>query len=179
MRRLEALSPAGIALWSNYPVAVAGLGKRRCCCHSGFGLGRLADCGLGDRFLGRRSCGSHRRIRCRLRTGLTRSRVGATSRLARAVTRHIAAGCNGLPRRRGGRHRAQSPQCGATAPPASTTPAAPKAPPTGVTKCAATSDPRSQTTPASVPVASSQDASTASVSLAASAPNPSSSIRTP
>ena len=33
---------------------------------------------------------------------MTRSRVGATSRIARAIPRHLAAGCNGLPRRRGG-----------------------------------------------------------------------------
>lgn len=178
MRRSEALSPAGIALRSSYPVAVAGLGKRRCCCHSGFGLGRLGDCGLGDRCLGRRSCGFHRRIRRRYRTGLPRSRVGATSRLARAIPRHLAAGCNGLPRRSGSAIGSIT-TCSATVPSASTTLAAPKAPPTGVTKCAATSDPRSQATPASVPVASSRDASTASVLLAASVPNPSSSKRTP
>ena len=83
-------------------MAVAGLGKCRCCCHSGFGPGRLGDFCLGDRCLGRRSRGFHRRIRRRLCTGLTRSRVGATSSLACAIPRHLAAGCNWLPRRGGG-----------------------------------------------------------------------------
>ena len=159
-------------------MVVAGLGKRRCCCHSGFGLGRLGDCGLGGRCLGRRSHGFHRRIRRQPRTGLPRSRVGATSSSPVPSPGTSPPGVTVSPA------GAVVPSgsittCGATAPPASTTPAAPKAPPTGVTKCAATSDPRSQTTPASVPVASSQDASTTSVLLAASAPNHSSSKRTP
>ena len=83
-------------------MAVAGRGKRRCCCHSGFGLGRLGDCGPGDRCLERRGCGFHRRIRRRPRTGLVGSRIGTSRRLARAITRHLAAGCIGLPCRANG-----------------------------------------------------------------------------
>ena len=64
--------------------------------------------------------------------------------------------------------------CGATAPEASTTQLAPKAPPSGVTNRADTSDPPVHAAPPSAPVASSHEASTESRQPAAPAPRPAS-----
>lgn len=69
--------------------------------------------------------------------------------------------------------------CGATAPEASTTPLAPKAPPAGVINRVATSDPPAHATPLSAPVASSHEASTESRQPAAPSPMPTSCRYTP
>lgn len=165
------------------PVVVGSLGER----------GQARDCGRGlrhrrrgrrglDRCHGRRCClgrnsrGLYRGTCCWRGLGLLDSRISAGTRLTDTITRHIAR--IGLPRRGCGACGLDRHMC-RRYPSASTMPAAPKVPPAGATRRAATSDPRLQATPASVPVASSQDASTTSVSLAASASAPSSSKHTP